>query len=76
MNKTTPNNAAAQDALSRAMAAIKRSEEAIEKSNQLVIQLKVELKKVDENNQHAQETIDKDIIELFKIWTKKQPILF
>jgi len=64
MNKTTSNNAAAQDALSRAIATVKSSEEAIEKSNQLLTQLKTELKKIDEDNQSSQEAIDKDIVRI------------
>ena len=62
MNNIVSNNAAAQDALSKAMSTIKRSQEAIEKSNQLLAQLKTELKKIDEDNQKAQEAIDKDIV--------------
>ncbi|GEM_PF-2340578 len=64
MKNITPNNTTVQDALSRATATIKRSEEAVEKSNQLLVQLKTELKKIDEDNQRAQDAVDKDIVRI------------
>lgn len=64
MNNQTLTNAAIQDALSQAMAAVKRADEEIEKSDKLLSQLKIDLKKIDEDNQRAQGAVDKDIIRI------------